>query len=556
MKVLTSEQMRRIDERAIRTMKVPGLALMESAGLRAFDVLRSGWPGLQPGGAVIVCGGGNNGGDGLVLARHLLAAGLEPRVLLAARAAGLRGDARENLRAARGVGVTIEEVATPAAWRKAAATLTRHEVIVDALLGTGLRGAVRGFAARVIADINTAGAAGAGILAIDIPSGLSGASAAIAGPAVRATRTVTFCRPKLPHVLPPACDLAGELHVVAIGIPDAAVDAERGPAVHFVESGWLAGRLRPRRPSTHKGDCGDLLLVAGSRDRSGAAALAARAALRGGAGLVTVATASSAQAVLAPQAAEMMTAPLAETRSGTVSDVAFDRARELADGRDVLAVGPGLGTDASTRTFIRRLLAGTSVSQPAVLDADGLNAFAGRLADLPRRRVLVLTPHPGEMARLAETTIAAVLADRLGSARALATGRGVWVVLKGHRTIVAGPDGEAHVNPTGNPAMATAGAGDALTGFLAALLGQGYEPRDACLLAVWLHGRAGDLAASRLGASLTAGDLIDAWPEAVKDLSKDIGCRVIASGAERRSAESSSRPKARVRDRTRSRGRR
>jgi len=520
MKVLTSEQMRRVDERAIRRMKVPGLVLMENAGLRAFDLLLEGWPDLRPGGVIVLCGGGNNGGDGLVIARHLAGAGLAPRVILAARKADLRGDARVNLRAAAGIGLTIEETATPAAWRKIAGSLDGFQVIVDALLGTGLRGAVRGFAARIIEDVNRAAAAGAGVLAVDIPSGLSGSSGEVPGPAVAATRTVTFCRPKIAHVLPPACDLVGTLHVVAIGIPDAAVEAEKDARLHLVEPRWLAARLRPRSPGAHKGEFGDLLIIAGSRDRSGAAALAARAALRGGAGLVTVATAASAQPILAPQAAEMMTSPLAETRAGAVSEAAIERALELAAGRDVLAVGPGLGADPPTRAFVRRFVAATR--QPLVLDADGLNAFEGKGAELSgRERVLVITPHPGEMARLAGSTIRRVLADRLAAARKVAAARRCWVVLKGHRTIIAGPDGLTHVNPTGNPGMATAGAGDALTGFLAALLGCRYEPRDACLLAVWLHGRAGDLAAGRLGKeALTAGDLIEAWPEALRELTE------------------------------------
>ncbi|PYT07701.1 MAG: bifunctional ADP-dependent NAD(P)H-hydrate dehydratase/NAD(P)H-hydrate epimerase [Acidobacteria bacterium] len=514
MKILTAEQMRRIDRRTIRKMHVPALVLMENAGIRTYDVLVESYPDLDEKRILILCGGGNNGGDGLVIARHLAGRGVIPRIVLIVRKQELRGEALANLRAAEGIGLSVEEALAPAAWNRIAGRLEDYDLIVDALLGTGLRGAARGLAARVIEAVNDSSVP---VLSVDIPSGLSGDSAAVPGPVVRAERTVTFCRPKIPHIFPPAESLVGDLTVVDIGIPDSAVEAEDVP-LDLVEREMLVELLVPRHDDSHKGDFGHVLIVAGSRDRSGAAALAARGALRGGCGLVTVATAIAAQPLLSPQLSEMMTFALPQTTAGNVAERALDPALELASGLDVLAVGPGLGREESTRSFVRAFVGRTR--QPLVLDADGLNAFTGTAGELSGRdRTLVLTPHSGEMARLAGSTTGDVMADRIGVSRAFAKDHRCFLVLKGYRTLVATPHGGVFVNPTGNPGMATAGSGDVLTGLIASLLGQKHHPLAACLLAAWLHGRAGDLAAARLGEEpLMAGDLLTCYPEALREL--------------------------------------
>jgi NAD(P)H-hydrate epimerase len=333
---------------------------------------------------------------------------------------------------------------------------------------------------------------------------------------VRAHRTFTLCRPKPCLVLEPAASHAGPWRVLDIGIPDDAVSPEPTDLSWFDAA--AAAALAPTRPrDAHKGSMGHLLAVAGSKGKSGAAVLVGRAALRSGAGLVTIATPRSIQPIVAAAQAELMTEPLAESASGALGRAAATAARKLLGTRDALALGPGLGTESGTRAVVAALLAGRRV--PAVLDADGLNAFSAELRPRVKLRAgaypLVLTPHPGEAARLLATTPARIQADRLGSARRLAAETGAIVVLKGARTVVAHPDGRASFNATGNPGMATGGTGDALTGIIGALLARGMSGFDAARLGTYVHGEAGDLAAGQLGEDgMIAGDLIDALPSA------------------------------------------
>jgi NAD(P)H-hydrate epimerase len=517
MEILTGAKMRRVDARAIGEHRIPGLALMESAGRLAAEALAEEVPGLAARKVVVLCGKGNNGGDGLVAARHLRRLGVSPRVFLLARGADLVGDAAANLARAREEGVSIEEIEDEGAWSRNPLDLDRDTIVIDALLGTGIAGVARGLIARAIDTINESPAT---IIAIDLPSGADADSGRLAGPTVRAHRTLTLCRPKPCLVLEPAASHAGPWRVLDIGIPDEAVAAERA------DLEWLdaeaAARLMPvRPPDTHKGTMGHLLAVAGSRGKSGAAVLLARAALRSGVGLVTVATPRSIQPIVAAAQSEIMTEALADTRIGALSRAAAVVALGLLATRDALALGPGLGTEGGTRAAVLSLLAGRAV--PCVLDADGLNACAADRR--PRARLhagphpLVLTPHPGEAARLLRTTAAVIQSDRLGSARRLARETAAVVVLKGRRTVVAHPDGRASFNATGNAGMATGGTGDALTGIVGALLARGLLGFDAARLGTYVHGAAGDLAAARLGEDgLIAGDLIDALPQAWRTL--------------------------------------
>jgi NAD(P)H-hydrate epimerase len=460
---------------------------------------------------VIFCGKGNNGGDGLVVARHLKQRGGTPQVLLVARQTDVDGDAAVNLARAREDGIPIAELVDDAAWSRLAPEIDRETIVVDALLGTGTAGAARGMIARAIDAIN---ACPATVVAIDLPSGVDTDSGRLVGPTVRAHRTLTLCRPKPCLVLEPAASHAGPWRVLDIGIPDEAVAAERSDLEWLDANG--AARLVPPRPrDAHKGTMGHLLAVAGSRGKSGAAAILARAALRSGVGLVTVAVPRSVQPIVAGAAFEVMTEPLAETRTGALGRAAANVALRLLAARDALALGPGLGTQTGTRAAVVAMLVGRSA--PAVLDADGLNAFAAGSRVRARLRAgrypLVLTPHPGEAARLLRTTASGIQGDRLGSARRLASETGSTVVLKGWRTIVAREDGRASVNLTGNAGMATGGTGDALTGILGALLARGMSGFDAARLGTYVHGAAGDLAAARLGEDgLIADDLIDALP--------------------------------------------
>jgi len=513
MEILTGEQMRAADRRAIEGAGIPALDLMERAGAGVAACLVEEVLSHGPRPVLVLCGKGNNGGDGLVAARHLARLGHVPRTVVLAPQRDLSPEAWAQLSAARSAGLSIEEIGDEAGWERVRPWLSPATVVVDALLGTGVRRATAGVLARVIEDVN---ASGATVVAIDLPSGIDADTGGVPGPAVFAHRTYTLCRPKLGLVVEPGASHAGTFRVIDIGIPDEAVRAAQS------ELAWMdrdAARrlLPPRPPAAHKGTMGHLLGVAGSRGKSGAAVLLARAALRSGAGLVTIATVKSAQPIVAAAQAEAMTEPLAESRAGTLSVRAAGPVGKLLGSRDALAIGPGLGTTPDVVAAVRAIVA--KLTRPAVLDADALNAFASGPKLRARRAPLVLTPHPGEAARLLRTTAASVQSDRLGAARGLATTTGAVVVLKGKRSLVASPDGRVAVNSTGNPGMATGGTGDALTGILGALLARGLTAFDAARLATYVHGGAGDAAVAWAGVEgMIAGDLIDALPHAWREI--------------------------------------
>ncbi len=524
MKILTADQMRRIDERTEREFGIPATTLMDNAGREVARTLLKLFPAIGSTPPVIVCGKGNNGGDGVAAARHLRAAGITARVILLAPRAAFAGAAGHHLELAAEAGVSFDEASDDAAWDRLA-PLAGAGVVVDAILGTGLSGPARGLALRAIAAIN---AASAPVVSVDIPSGLAGDSAEIVGLAVRADHTLALACPKWPHVFDPASALVGQLHVLDIGIPLEAIQEEQ-VALNLLTEAEVGSILPPREAASHKGDFGRLLVVAGSRGKSGAAALVCRAALRSGAGLVTAATPAAAQPIVAGHLMEAMTEALAETREGALSRESPAEVRRLAEACDVMAIGPGLTATEETAAAVRAIVAESEV--PVVLDADGLNAFAGRASELSgESRPLILTPHPGEMARLLgapdspAVTPAQVQRDRLELARGFSRAHACHLVLKGRRTIIADPDGEAWINLTGNPGMATGGTGDALTGVIAGLLAQGLSALEACALGVYVHGLAGDLAAADLGeTSLIAGDVIDYLAEAFQHLEDAAG---------------------------------
>ncbi len=521
MEVLSGEQMRNVDRRAIDGMGIASLLLMESAGRGVAEALCRDFPEDLARGILILCGKGNNGGDGLVVARHLARSGFSPRVLLFASASELKGDAAVNLRAALASGVPVEEIPDPARWERLRPEVRlRGAIAVDALLGTGVRGGARGLLAQVIGDLNESGAV---VASVDLPSGLDADGPAVHGPAVRASVTYTLCRPKLPLVLEPAARFAGRLAVIPIGIPDRAV-AEEKPDLEWLDAEAVRALLPPRPDDAHKGTYGHLLAIAGSRGKSGAGVLLGRAALRSGVGLVTVATPASVQPLVASQQAEIMTEPLAETASGSLSAGSTARVLALASSRTALAIGPGIGTEKETQEFLKDVV--LRASAPAVVDADGLNAIADSSSTMfpPLKRrsgPLVLTPHPGEAARLCGATTAEVQSDRLGTARRLARESGAILVLKGHRTVIASPDGRAAINSSGNPGMATAGTGDVLTGIIGAFLARGLVAWDAARLAVFVHGDAGDRAALARGQEgMIAADLLERLPDALAALGR------------------------------------
>jgi len=513
--ILTSQQMRNVDRRASSRFGLPEIVLMENAGLRLFQILQDIEPDLTSRSLLLLCGRGNNGGDTFVLARQLHNHGIPFAALLFGRRDEVRGSAAVNLRALARVGVVPPEVRASADWKTSWKGLASSDLIVDGILGTGLSRPVTGLLARVFEDVN---ASPAEVVAVDIPSGLSGDSNEVPGPCVRADHTVAFARPKVPHVLPPAESMCGVLHVADIGIPAEAVAAERAD-LDLLEAAELASLLPKRRPDSHKGDYGHALVIAGSRGKGGAARLASLGALRAGCGLVTAAIPAGLQAGFVSRAMEVMTEGLPETSEGTLAASGLPRLLQLLEGKQAVALGPGLTTHPETKRLIRDVVARVRV--PLVLDADGVNAFAGsgELLLSGRKRPLVLTPHPGEMGRLAGMTGREVQSRRLSLAREFARRHACHLILKGFRSLVATPSGRVHVNPTGNPGMATGGSGDVLTGLLAGLIAQGIETTAASKLGVYLHGLAGDLAAQDVGeAPLIARDILQHFPAALMRL--------------------------------------
>jgi NAD(P)H-hydrate epimerase len=529
MKLLTAEQMREADRLTTERYGIASLALMDRAGAAVADVLREACPDLDTRRIVVFCGKGNNGGDGFVAARILQERGLAPVVVLCADPEAVTGDAAVNLKRWRQGAGELRVASSESEWQAARAALDGAGVIVDALLGTGLRGPATGLMARVIDDINAARevtpapAAPPMILAVDIPSGLSSEAQDSGGPVVVADCTVTFTAPKVGQLVSPRADRVGRLEVRQIGTPRELLDSDAHLKLHWLEPREF--RLLPlvRRRDSNKGTYGHALIVAGSVGKSGAAVLASRGALRAGAGLVTVATASEALPMVAAGMPEIMTVPLVSTDAGSIGMRTLDYGRfaEIAGKKSVLAIGPGLSTHNETRDFVHTVVARSEA--PVILDADGLNAYDGCADTLNDRKCasLTLTPHPGEMARLLGRTVAEIQARRLDTALEAANRWRAIVVLKGFHTIVASPDGRAFVNTTGNPGMATAGTGDVLTGILAGLTAQfGVDDWLRVVgLGVYLHGLAGDIAAASVGEiPLVAGDLIDSLPAAFRQL--------------------------------------
>ena len=535
MRILTAQQMREIDRLTVERCGIPYPTLMETAGARVVDAIIEHGEPITESVFSVFCGKGNNGGDGAVVARLLWMRGAPlVCVYIFGSVAETKGEARTNFeiisriyeeerkRAKFYPKLSIQEITE----EEDASIYDGADVVIDALFGTGLTRPAEGLYAKAIESINGYGDT-ATIVSVDIPSGLSSDTGRPIGLNVQADLTVSLTAPKIGNVLPRASESNGKLVIASIGTPDWLIEEESGSNLYLVEEKLIAEWLRVsrRRADAHKGSVGDALLVAGSRGKTGAAALSSETILRAGAGLVTVATARSAQSPLVTQArTEVMTEALDETHDGAISHSALDRALRLAQNRTVIAVGPGLSSsDESTRAFAREFVERRTA--PMVIDADGLNALAPWPEDLKGsdEAPIIVTPHPGEMARLTGKTNAEVVADPINVALEFATKHHVITVLKGSRTIIASPGGEVYVNPTGNAGMATAGSGDVLTGLIAGLLAQRpSEPLEATVAAVYLHGLAGDLAANRLGLrSLIASDIIANLSDAILQVGGD-----------------------------------
>lgn len=513
--LVDAARMQALDRHTIEELGIPGEILMESAGRAVLEVLlqRHGERLLSSGGEVcVVCGAGNNAGDGFVVARHLALLGWPVRIVLASPAAGLRGDAARHFALAQAVGVTVED----GDWEP-----PRRGVLVDAIFGTGLSREIEGPMRVAIERINQTAGPEVAVVAVDLPSGLDAGTGQVWGAAVQADQTVTISLPKLGLALEPGRSLAGEVEVARIGIADqlpGEIRAEGLEAAQLLTPRAMASLLPARPQIGHKGSFGHVLVVAASAGKTGAAALAARAAGRVGAGLVTLACPASLGDILEVKCTEAMTAPVPETPDRSLAEAGLDEILQLAVERDVTALGPGIGQDPDTVSLVRGLAA--RVPTPMVIDADGLNAFAHKAGALQARPgATVLTPHPGEAARLLGTGASEINRDRVGAARELAEITGAVVLLKGAASVSAAPDGRVIVNPTGGPALASGGTGDVLTGMVAGLLAQGLGALEAAAAAAYLHGEAADrLAAAGGSAGLLAEDLANAIPAAAEAL--------------------------------------
>jgi len=497
-----------IDRHTIEHGGISSAELMERAGARVIETLVERFHGLQGLRVAVVCGKGNNGGDGFVVARRLLEAGVAVDIFLGVARADVVGEADSLLRRVEQAGG--EAVPLPIDVDAASAALSRSDVVVDALLGTGLQGVPRADQVSVIDAMNGCSVP---VVAVDLPSGVDAGSGKVAGVAVRATVTVTFGLAKRGHLFAPGRGHCGALELVDIGFPEDAIEA-CGGTVFLLTADGVASLLPTRTSDAHKGNCGSILVVAGSMGMSGAAALASDAALRSGAGKVTVAVPASLHDILEVKLTEVMTRPLPEVRRRRCLSLrALGDIIELLPAADVLAIGPGLGRYRETGDLVCRLLRRRDLP-PVVIDADALYAIGDGEGLLGPGRIV--TPHVGEFSRLMGLTPEKIRAEPVKRSVEFAVRHGVVVVLKGGPTVVAAPDGRAFVNPTGNPGMATAGSGDVLTGQIAALLGQGCEPLDAAVSGVYLHGLAGDLARDEFGESgLRAGDVLERVPRAL-----------------------------------------
>jgi NAD(P)H-hydrate epimerase len=500
-RIVTAEEMRIIDQMTIQEIGVPGLLLMENAGLGVVDVVEDLLCETDGNRILILCGKGNNGGDGMVVARHLFNRGKEVHVFLIGEKNKLKGDALTNMRILEGFQIAINEITE----KKQLKRLPESDLIVDALLGTGVTGEVTGLLADAIRWIN---ACSAPVVSVDLPSGLHSNDGTFQGVCIKASRTATMAELKRGLVLPPGRDLAGDVSVVDIGSPEFAAQ-KVGIQTFLLESSDILKRIPPRPRHAHKGDFGKIAVLAGSPGMTGAATLTSLASLRVGGGLTILGVPSSLNPILEEKCTEVMTRPLPETTTGTVSLNAKKEIDTLVKWADALAIGPGLSMDPETRELVRIIVTGQDI--PMVIDADGINAFIGATDLLKKKKGdFILTPHAGELSRLINKPIETIRFNRIEVARECASSFQCVFVLKGSPTVIADPDGFVYLNPTGNSGMATAGSGDVLTGMIVGFMGQGVSTMDSAICGVYLHGMTGDVAANAIGErSLLSGDLLD-----------------------------------------------
>lgn len=511
MKLVTPEQMKAIDASAIAQYGIPGIVLMENAASAVTEEACSMLGSPDGADVLLLAGGGNNGGDAFAVARQLHGKGANTAVYLIGEKAAVKGNAHTNLSILRKIGVRVTELTGENIPEELCTDIGKARLIIDGIFGTGLSREVSGPAREVIERVNGSGKP---VLSIDIPSGVDGRDGSVKGVCIHAEVTVTFFLPKTGLILHPGCDHAGRLVVADISIPKGALECQT-IETEYIDTGLVSGMIPKRVRNSNKGDYGRVLLVTGSTGMTGSGRLASMAALRSGAGLVYTGVPKSLAPVYSSALTEPIILPLEDNGSGYLSGECTEQILMQLKRMNVAAIGPGLTASTDITGIVKRIVRESTI--PLVLDADALNALADSTSVLKGLGIqTVLTPHPGEMARLTGLSIRNIQADRIGTAKSFALEYKVIVVLKGSRTVIALPDGRVFVNSTGNSGMATAGMGDVLTGVIAGLIAQGADAGDAAIAGVFLHGLAGDLAAGRLGMpGLLAGDVVDSLPHAI-----------------------------------------
>jgi hydroxyethylthiazole kinase-like uncharacterized protein yjeF len=516
MRLVTSSEIQEMDRIAIEEIGIPGVVLMENAARGATRVFLDHFGPPLRSYVLVLCGRGNNGGDGYAIARYLHQAGLKVTVIVLAETAKIGGDALLNLEVIKRMGLDIIEAATREEWNRKSELISTSDYIIDGILGTGLNAPVRGVYEEIIDAINRSQKS---VMAIDIPSGLNADTGQVMGVAVRADLTVTFGFPKAGQLIYPGAELVGRLVRINIGIPNEVAD--RIPRTYsLIGPEDFLDLLAGGGQDIHKGNRGHLLILAGSTGKTGAASLTALGALRAGAGLVTLGTPASLNTILEEKLTEAMTMPLPDTSEGSLSLQAEEQIVGLMQGKTAVAIGPGLSTNSETADLVRRIISRCSL--PMVIDADGLNALAGDISVLEHcTGRAILTPHPGEMGRLSGIKNMEVQRDRLGNASRFAKKHGCILVLKGARTVVAQPEGPTYINATGNPALSSGGSGDVLTGLIGGYLARGLPGAKAALAGVFLHGLAADFLSQTMGKEgILAGELPGVVPPLMASLGR------------------------------------
>jgi ADP-dependent NAD(P)H-hydrate dehydratase / NAD(P)H-hydrate epimerase len=514
--LVTANQIQDMDKKTIESFGIPGLVLMESAGRGAFDVLLKKFIDIQTKKIAVLAGRGNNGGDGFVIARYLMEKGIHVTIFLLSLKQKVTGDAKINMSLAqklcdRSHTCSIIEIPDGDTFKEQKGSILLHDLFIDAILGTGLNSKVRGFFKDAIELINSSPKP---VFSVDIPSGLNSDTGQALGVAVKADATATFAFAKAGHILYPGNIYTGDLDVIDIGIPQF-IAKEQGINLFLIEKKDIAACFGPRKFLSHKGSYGHLLVIAGSRGKTGAASLCANSAMRCGTGLVTLGIAKSLNKSIEPQVIEPMTHPLPEKTRGFLSDNCLDEILRLLKDKQALALGPGLGTKKATADLVHKLIETSTV--PLIIDADAINCIAQNIEVLKKKKAsIILTPHPGEMARLCNLTPKDIQANRLGISSEFAKTHDIILVLKGAQTIISLPDGRSFICPAGNPGMASGGMGDVLTGIIAGLCAQGFSPENASLAGVFIHGMCADRLARDMGAfGFVATDMIQIIPKTI-----------------------------------------